>query len=369
MGNYSDGSTQDLTGTVTWSSSHPSVAGIDSAGLATAVGDGTTNITAANDSLNGSTMLIVQSGTPDPLGTATASQTTCTAGGVTATTCYSLAISCPGVADTNALVKVTSPAGTPLGTVIFIPGGGGNGFYDQSYTYSTMVTDTVVKAGYTAVQISFTDPNQGWLTGPGGPRRLACRFATATRWIYDKVHKGGATQPLCAHGESGGATAIGYALSHYGMASFFSMVELASGPPLARLDHGCLCDQSAIAGPCGATSLSTCYDTGTKTFVDVTYGAPLCSQAAGNASNPAALLSDSILSGSGSLLSFPNTDVHLLFGGMDLSSSPAEGKEWGDALTSKKTYLCVADAAHDVNDYQDAAQQIANDLVAFCKLQ
>src|ERR1700694_2182360 len=105
-GNFTDGSTKDLSSTATWSSSHASVASVSRAGRATAAGDGTTNIIATKDGVNGSTVLIVQSGTPDPLGTATASQTTCAAGGVTATACYSLVISCPGIADTNAIVKV-----------------------------------------------------------------------------------------------------------------------------------------------------------------------------------------------------------------------------------------------------------------------
>ncbi len=46
-GNYSDGSTQNLTSQVTWTSSSTSVATINSAGLASGVAPGTTTITAA----------------------------------------------------------------------------------------------------------------------------------------------------------------------------------------------------------------------------------------------------------------------------------------------------------------------------------
>lgn len=45
-GTYSDGSTQNITNSVTWNSSNTSVATINSSGLATAVGVGTTNISA-----------------------------------------------------------------------------------------------------------------------------------------------------------------------------------------------------------------------------------------------------------------------------------------------------------------------------------
>ncbi|MEW6279599.1 MAG: Ig-like domain-containing protein [Candidatus Eremiobacterota bacterium] len=64
LGQLSDGSTQDLTVTVTWSSSAPGVASINGAGLATALSAGATNITATFQALNASTNFTV---TPVPL--------------------------------------------------------------------------------------------------------------------------------------------------------------------------------------------------------------------------------------------------------------------------------------------------------------
>jgi len=58
-GNYSDGSTQDLTASVTWSSPAPGVATITSGGLATGIGTGTTTISAAVGNISGSTALTV----------------------------------------------------------------------------------------------------------------------------------------------------------------------------------------------------------------------------------------------------------------------------------------------------------------------
>ena len=46
---YSDGTTANISSQVTWASDTPTAATIDSAGLATGVADGTTNITAAMD--------------------------------------------------------------------------------------------------------------------------------------------------------------------------------------------------------------------------------------------------------------------------------------------------------------------------------
>jgi hypothetical protein len=58
-GMYSDGSTQNLSSTVTWNSSNTSVATISSAGLASGVGNGTSTIQAASGSVTGSTTLTV----------------------------------------------------------------------------------------------------------------------------------------------------------------------------------------------------------------------------------------------------------------------------------------------------------------------
>ncbi len=61
-GNYSDGSHQNLTTTATWTSSIPSVATINSSGVATGVAAGATTIQAASGAINGSTTLTVTAG-------------------------------------------------------------------------------------------------------------------------------------------------------------------------------------------------------------------------------------------------------------------------------------------------------------------
>lgn len=58
-GNYSNGGTADMTGSVTWSSSNTAVATINSAGVATAAGVGMTNIQATASSLTGAAGLTV----------------------------------------------------------------------------------------------------------------------------------------------------------------------------------------------------------------------------------------------------------------------------------------------------------------------
>jgi uncharacterized protein YjdB len=58
-GTYSDGTTADITGSVTWTSSNAAVATISSSGLATIQKSGTTTITAQRGPVAGSTTLKV----------------------------------------------------------------------------------------------------------------------------------------------------------------------------------------------------------------------------------------------------------------------------------------------------------------------
>jgi hypothetical protein len=58
-GTFSDGTTQNLTSTATWSSSSVTVATINTTGLATAAGTGSTTIQASSGGVNGSTTLTV----------------------------------------------------------------------------------------------------------------------------------------------------------------------------------------------------------------------------------------------------------------------------------------------------------------------
>jgi serine protease len=65
-GTYSNGSTQDITATVTWDSSNTAVAPIDSVGLATSIGAGTTSITATLDSVTSGPATLTVTGAPSP---------------------------------------------------------------------------------------------------------------------------------------------------------------------------------------------------------------------------------------------------------------------------------------------------------------
>ncbi|HEX3821244.1 MAG TPA: hypothetical protein VHW45_12980 [Candidatus Sulfotelmatobacter sp.] len=397
--NWQFSATASHSSTVNWTVSTQNGGTIDSTGLYIAPTTGTfpmnvtITATAASDpGVTASTSIAVTQ--TDPLGTAQGTVTACPpfGGGLSqsSSTCYQINTSCEGVADFSAYLKVNAPTGTPLGTVIFGTGTGGVALYDfdqpDFFNGSTngglAVVQSVLDAGFTTVQVTFGGPftdstPNGWLTGPGGVRRLACRYATVAQWVYQNIHNSNTAAPLCATGNSGGSAAIGYALSDYGLDSIFSMVETTSGPPMSRLDQACLpatnsaCTPQAFTCNAGdpAENLSICYTSDDAGIVDTAYPQPLCQNAINGSAPPDGLfLSDSILGAPAR--TFPKTRVNLLFGGQDQSAAVEQGLTWGNALGSTvKAQACISDAPHPIPSAADGAAAIATDIVNLCRLQ
>jgi hypothetical protein len=173
-----------------------------------------------------------------------------------------------------------------------------------------------------------------------------------------------------ATGNSAGGEEIGLSLAHYGLGSIFAMVEPTSGPPYARQDWACDCRQSASANSCGGGGGYCVGPANAESFIDPAYSGPFCSQetTTHTTTSDAIFLQDSIMA-SDALLSYPNTFVKFLYGGQDASSAPNQGQIWEGAITTSKTSACVADAPHGIPDVLDGAQQIASDILTYCKLQ
>jgi hypothetical protein len=175
---------------------------------------------------------------------------------------------------------------------------------------------------------------------------------------------------MCATGLSGGSSAVGYALSHFGMGTgttrIFDMVELISGPTFSTLDHGCICDEPPLTGITAQPTLSVCYLTATS-LIDGTYPTHVCGSAnrTHSTTNAALLRHDSLLSDDPPFLSY-TTNVHVLFGGQDESAGPAQGLAWVRAVTSPVTMATVLDAGHFLPDSYAGAVQVANDLNNSC---
>ncbi len=353
----------------------------------------------ASPSSTNSTTVTVQA--TDPLGSVrSSSQLGSCAGSLSGGTCYQLAISCPGVADFSAYLKVNNPTGASTGTVLLGTGTGGSGLYDDpnagGYVDGSNVITSLLTGGFNTVQISFGAPfdsgatPRGWLTGPGGVRRLACRYATVADWVYNhptliNPNATSATSaPMCATGNSGGSAALVYAAYNYGLSSELAMIEPTSGPVMSRIDQGCSpCSSSSQGNVCTASdnNPNLCYELGDASIIDEAYQSPgantptPCSDARNGNPGPNAqvlFLSDSILyAGAKHTVNIPNTSFKMLLGNDDTSNAVPqatifEGLVQPSSSSPSPLYQCLPGVQHDIPSYAAGATQIANDIIAYC---
>jgi hypothetical protein len=302
-------------------------------------------------------------------GHASGSSVACAGKGISGGVCYSVALTCANVTSVSANVKVLSPTITPIGTVVMTAGGGDASYYEFAPGYGTYIVNNVVAAGFTVAETQFPGVSQnGWLEGPAtdGPRSLACLYSTLVEWIYTNIHQASTSVPYCATGESGGAAAISYSLSHYGLGSIYNMVELDSGPPFGRADYGCLCQGSSPVSPCGTRNKS-CFGPGStaQKLIEAAYGNTDC---AAHTATDATLWDHDSISSPDASYSYPKTDVHFLFGGLDTSSAVPQGLLFANQIKTQKEISCVADASHDITQVLDGANQIVSDLTSYCKV-
>ncbi len=330
----------------------------------------------------------------DPIGSvSSSSQLGSCAGSVPNGTCYQLHVSCPEVADFSAYLKVNNPAGAPAGTVLLGVGTGGSGLYDDpnsgGYDFGSNVITSLMSSGYNTVQVSFGAPfdngttPRGWLTGPGGVRRLACRYATVADWVYHNptiINPGNVTAtnsaPMCATGNSGGSAAIAYAVYEYGLDAEFTMIEPTSGPVMTRIDLGCSPPNSnPFLNACTNSQQDMSYSTGGTSggdaaIIDQAYqaaGATTCTDAINGGTSSAGLfLSDSILYRGAQFVSLPNLKIGQLFGDLDTSNAVPQGTFWNQFITSAPAPLCLGNVDHDIPSFSTGATQIANDIENAC---
>ncbi len=303
----------------------------------------------------------------DHAGTIKASTVDCGGSGLKGAACYALDISCPNIPDYTAYVKTISPP-RPVGTVIFTTGGGGNHLYEE-YIYGAVTVQDVVDSGYSAVQLTFGEPFSnapGWEYNVGGKgvRAASCRYATVVHWVYQQT----AGLALCATGNSAGGQIIGEGLAHYGLGNYLRFAEMTSGPPISRVDYGCLDDVPRAVEYCSGADVGMGVGlTDAIDFIDPTYPGPWCSSSMQNHStlHEQQFLFDSVTSPD-AVLSYPNTKIRFLFGGLDDTSAIRQGVNYQSHIAQPTTLGCVQDATHSLPDALDAAQTIAADLVANC---
>ncbi len=162
--------------------------------------------------------------------------------------CQEFEVSCPGVVGSiGGFVAVTDPIGAPRGVVVFTTGSGGEN-YALGGGEREALQQQLQADGFRVVQLRWA---ANWIEAErgndAGTARLACRPATAFKWIH-------ATQflPLgipsssngrcgfCLTGNSGGASQVSFALSHYGLDDVVDAIIPTGGPPHGALTKACL---------------------------------------------------------------------------------------------------------------------------------
>jgi hypothetical protein len=309
---------------------------------------------------------------PDSIGTVRSVPVNCQ-GNLSGGTCYALELSCPLVPDYIAYAKIFDPTGQVIGTVVSATGGDGTDL-SEDLPYGPVVIQKELAAGYRTVELSYGFPfnsiEEGWQSDANGAgvRAAACRFATILSWVHDNLVD--PRTPLCAAGNSAGSQLIGESLAHYGSDDLLSFAELSSGPPFGRVDYACENTQPVTKSPCSNVRSGLGVPPGTsEKFIDPAYPGAWCSDSytTHSTTHQTQFLDDSVPI-PGADLNYPNTFVNFLFGEEDTTSAIRQGLLYQGAITSPNATECLAGVQHVVEASLAGANQVAADMIRYCKL-
>jgi pimeloyl-ACP methyl ester carboxylesterase len=230
-------------------------------------------------------------------------------------------VDCPNVQrEATGAMSVTAPSGSARGLVVFFLGGLGTG--ESGETINRDLIRSLALHGIEVVLVRWED---SWLQSASGedvgPKRLACRPATAIFWVHEHLYKDLTLGPpgprvcgFCISGNSGGATQSAYALAFYGLAGVIDAAVLSGGPPHAALDEGCLQEE-------GLGYIQRSAD-----IIDLSYGFP---NGGGPCERHDPAFEDHWKNDSvdvGGDYDYPDTRVVFIFGSDDFTEGPPHGK-------------------------------------------
>jgi hypothetical protein len=226
--------------------------------------------------------------------------------------CSAFEVGCSGVTrNANGFLAVNETHAPRRGVLVFFTGGSGGGWWTDQGGDIAAFGERLRGLGFTIVQVRW---GTNWLeSSPGneaGTAHLGCRPATVIRHIHETVNgnvpqNGRGRCGFCVTGNSGGASQVSYAISHYGLDTILDGVFPTGGPPHADLTKACLDPQYG-------------YDLGTRHFLDRGFGffdqrGPC---AARDASFTPRWMEESIGTG-GNDYDHPFTRVHVIIGERD----------------------------------------------------
>jgi hypothetical protein len=297
----------------------------------------------------------------------------CANGTLPRTMCRLLRVSCPGVAPRDTEIRIMDPPTgvTRIGTVLVGTGGGGTTYYEEDPVARAMLLE-LSAAGYRIVQRQWFGTD-GWIEGPGGFDAVSCRYASLLQYTFENIHQASLTEALCVTGNSGGASEIAYALARYNLGHLLELAVPTGGPPMSRLDHGCLdADDTAWQAECATlvgtnltcTPASCAYVPAAQELVDSAYADDACATADEGARTT--LLADSAAA-PGNTFAYP-MPIHFLFGADDCTEAVPLGLAFAAEVTSAKQIDFIPATPHAVFSTTDGANAIRDAIVDGCVL-
>lgn len=212
-----------------------------------------------------------------------------------------LTVAVPGLADLACDIAYKGAA--TKGTVLFLAGEGGDTWWTAAGPTQEGWIEAVRALGWQVVQTKWTASWFGAVSGQQtGIAQMAARPAAVINWVHDNL---ASTARFVVTGNSGGASAVAYALTHYNLASKVDHLIPTSGPPHADLARGCL-----LQG--GFDYSQTAQQNVDEAYGYLTTGGP-CDLA--DATWERRWHLDSVIHGPHR--SFPNTDVDIAYGTAD----------------------------------------------------
>lgn len=291
-------------------------------------------------------------GTVTPLGSSCAGG----AGGFPNSTCQRLRIQKAGIPSIDVDVRVIEPTvGVPyLGTVLIASGGNGAEYYAGPGGGGAIV-QALLDSGLRVVDRRWS---YGWFNSSAFVRPQSVRYATLLKWVYENVHTGG---PFGVTGNSGGAAEIGYALTTWGSDSLVDVAVVSSGLILSRIDY--LCTEPSAqtwASACPAIVPGGTMQCGTPPCTEATTNSFCLGYPSGITTQQ--LWNDSTMHPQADL-SYPNTVVHMLFGGLDCTAAPPLGMLFHDSINALKSFEFVPNTPHEVYSTPAGREAIVTRLV------
>lgn len=161
--------------------------------------------------------------------------------------CSAFSVSCSGVTnDANGFLAVRDTTAAFRGVLVFFTGGSGGSWWTNQGIDVAAFGERLRGLGFTIAQVRW---GNNWIeSSPGndaGTAHLGCRPATVINYLHDTLYAGVARSEtgrcgFCISGNSGGASQVSYALSHYGLETILDAVVPTGGPPHADLTKACL---------------------------------------------------------------------------------------------------------------------------------